>query len=66
MLAIFDPELEIILEIDSSDYAIGAYVSQRTADRKVHPIAFYSRKLSPAKLNYDIYDKKLLTIIAVF
>ena len=66
MLAIFDLELEIILEIDSSDYAIGVCVSQRTTDGKIYPIAFYSRKLSPAELNYDIYDKELLAIVAAF
>jgi hypothetical protein len=29
-------------------------------------VAFYSRKISPIKGNYDIYDKELLTIVAVF
>jgi hypothetical protein len=29
-------------------------------------MAFYSRKISPAEGNYDIYDKKLLAIVAVF
>ena len=66
MLAIFDLELKVILETDSSDYAIGAYVSQRTTDGKIYPIAFYSRKLLPAELNYDIHNKELLAIMTVF
>jgi len=35
------------VEADSSDFAIGAVLSQQsTADRKWHPIAFYSKSLS--------------------
>ncbi len=29
-----------------------------------HPMAYYSRKLSLAKQNYDIHDKELLAIVA--
>jgi hypothetical protein len=29
-------------------------------------MAFYSRKISPAEDNYDIYDKELLVIVAAF
>jgi len=29
----------------------------------LHPIAFHSRKFSPAELNYDIYDKEMLAIV---
>ncbi|OBT70641.1 hypothetical protein VF21_10648 [Pseudogymnoascus sp. 05NY08] len=35
-------------------------------NRKFKLIAYYSRKLSPAELNYDIYDKELLAIIVAF
>ena len=30
-----------------------------------HPIAYYSQKITLLKLNYDIYNKELLTIIIV-
>lgn len=30
----------------------------------MQPIAYYSRKMTPAEQNYDIGDKKLLAIIA--
>ena len=33
---------------------------------KLDPVAFYSRKLSPAGLNYNIYNKELLAIINTF
>ena len=29
----------------------------------LHPVAYYSQKHSPAKCNYDIYDKELMAII---
>jgi hypothetical protein len=62
-LAIFDPEEYIVLKTDISDYTIGACISQLGKDKKLHPIAFYSRKIIPAETNYDIYDKELLTIM---
>jgi hypothetical protein len=34
--------------------------------KKFHFFAFYFRKILLAKLNYDIYDKELLAIVAAF
>jgi hypothetical protein len=33
---------------------------------ELHPIAFYSRSMQPAELNYEIYDKELLAIFESF
>ncbi|RAL58210.1 hypothetical protein DID88_002313 [Monilinia fructigena] len=66
ILLTFDPEKPIIVETDSSDFAIGAVLSQPGQNEKYQPIAFYSRKLSPAELNYEIYDKELLAIVDAF
>jgi hypothetical protein len=52
-----------VLEIDTSDYAIGVCISQLGKNKKFHPIAFYLRKMIPAETNYDIYDKELLVVI---
>jgi hypothetical protein len=38
-----------ILETDSSDYAIGAVLSQFSDDNRLLPIAFYYRQLNPAE-----------------
>ncbi|GMF82078.1 unnamed protein product [Aspergillus oryzae] len=35
-------------------------------DGKLRPIAFESRKLVQAELNYDIHDKELLAIVSAF
>jgi hypothetical protein len=66
VLAIFDPEKEITLETDASDYAIGVCISQKDSEGRSYPVAFYSRKMSPAEGNYDIHDKELLAIVAAF
>src|SRR6202012_2478072 len=36
------------------------------SDNVLHPVAFFSRSMNPAELNYDIYDKELLAIFAAF
>jgi len=35
-------------------------------DEKLHPVAFYSRKFLAIEINYEIYDKEILTIIDSF
>ena len=60
-----DPEKSYILKTDASDYAMGGILKQKI-NRKFHPVAFYSRKFTELKLNYEIYDKKLLIIIVIF
>ena len=59
----FDPEQPTILEADASTHALGAVISQLDPEGKMHPIAFHSRKFSPAELNYNIYDKEMLAIV---
>jgi hypothetical protein len=51
------------LEVDASGFAMGAVLLQRKEDGKKHPIAYYSKTLSAAERNYDIYDLKLLAIV---
>ena len=50
------------VEADSSDFALGAVLSQQQSD-KWHPIAYLSKSLTEAERNYDIYDKELLAIM---
>ncbi|KAK4701806.1 putative transposase, partial [Phenoliferia sp. Uapishka_3] len=62
VLAHFTPGVQLVLETDSSDFATAAVISQKI-EGLLHPIAFFSRKLTPAELNYEIHDKELLPII---
>ncbi|MBW0577108.1 hypothetical protein O181_116823, partial [Austropuccinia psidii MF-1] len=57
-----NPSLPTIVETDASNYALGAVLSQ-VSDSGKHPIAFDTRKLIPAELNYEINDKELLGIV---
>ncbi|KAI3355849.1 hypothetical protein L3Q82_004229 [Scortum barcoo] len=58
-----DPERQFILEVDASDVGVGAVLSQRSLeDQKLHPCAFFSRRLSPAEKNYDIGNRELLAV----
>jgi RNase H-like domain found in reverse transcriptase len=55
-----------VIKINASDYAIGVYIMQIGKNKKLHPVTFYSKKMSPAEMNYDIHDKELLTVITAF
>jgi len=66
ILAHFNPTRPVILETDASDCAIGAVLSQRGNDNRLHPVAFHSRKFQPTEINYDIHDKELLAIVDAF
>jgi len=52
------------VEVDSSDFATGAVLSQQSMmDEKWHPVAFYSKFLSSMERNYEIHNKEMLAII---
>ena len=62
----FDYEKEIIVETDASDYVSAGIMSQYDDEGILHPVAFFSKKHSPAECNYEIYDKELMAIIRCF
>ncbi|KAJ1037064.1 hypothetical protein NDA10_004015 [Ustilago hordei] len=62
----FDPAQPIIVETDASDFAVAAVLSQSFDQGTRHPIAFFSKKLDPAQLNYPIFDKEMFAIVAAF
>jgi hypothetical protein len=66
LLAHFDPGKPLILETDASDFAIAGILSQLSSEDILKPIAFYSRKMVPAELNYEIHNKEMLAIISCF
>jgi hypothetical protein len=61
-----DPTKPFTMEMDASDFAFGAILSQSRIDGLLYPVAFYSRKLTSAEINYQVYDKELLAIITIF
>ena len=61
----FDPDRQTIVETNASDWAIAGILSQ-VIEKRMHPVAFYSRKLSPAEINYEVYDKEMLAVVVAF
>ncbi|KAF8747934.1 hypothetical protein RHS01_11152 [Rhizoctonia solani] len=58
-----NPKLPYYLETDASGVAMGAILSQRGPDNRLHPIAYMSKSFSGAEANYDTHNKELLAII---
>ncbi len=66
MLCQFDPDKEIIVETDASDYVSAGILSQREDRGSLHPVAFCCRMHTPAEYNHEIYEKELNAIIRYF
>ena len=63
----FDLKQQAILKINTSNYVKDEILSQYNDDENVlHLMIFYSKSMIFAKINYHIYDKKLLIIIRCF
>lgn len=63
ILSIPDPSVQFVVEVDASDAGVGAILSQRLPkDNKMHPCAFFSRRLTPTERNYGIGDRELLAV----
>ena len=61
----FNPSLPTKITTDASDVGIGAELAQLHGKAWL-PVAYLSRKLSPAEGNYPTHDKELLAIIHAF
>jgi len=62
----FDRDREVNIETDASDYVSAGVLSQYDDNGVLHWVAYFSKKHSPAKCSYDIYDMKLLAMIKAF
>jgi len=58
--------LPIRVKTDILDFILGVYLLQKHLDRIWYLVIYYSRKLTLLELNYDIYNKELLGIVAAF
>ncbi|KAK9652865.1 hypothetical protein HCH54_010281 [Aspergillus fumigatus] len=66
ILKSFDWTRDVVVETDSSDYVSAGVMSQYDDEGVLHPVAFFSKKLSVTECNYEIYDKELLAIVRCF
>ena len=60
-----DPSLSYRLHTDASNFAIGV-VHMQDQGNGFQPIAFESRKLNPAEVNYSVHDREMLAIVHAF
>jgi hypothetical protein len=66
ILAHFDPDRDVIVETDASDYVSTGVLSQYDNNNILHPVAYFSKKHSLVECNYEIYDKELMAIVRAF
>ena len=62
VLAVADPRLGYRIVTDASDFAVGAILLQDHG-QGYQPIAYESRKLQPAELRRNVYEKEMLAIL---
>jgi hypothetical protein len=65
ILKIYQLRLLIRVEINILDFILRACIVQRYNNRIWHLVMYYSKKITPLELNYNIYNKELLTIVTV-
>jgi len=63
LLVHFQPDLELILVSDTSDYGVGAVLSHRMPDGTERPIGYVSRSLNATEHGYSTIEKEALAII---
>ena len=55
-----------VIEANLSNYITTGILSQYNKDGVLYFIIYFLKQLSPAKYNYEIYNKELLAIIRYF
>ena len=64
ILHYYDYELPTRVETDASNGVVAGVLSQQDPQTQFwHPVAYFSKTMQPAELNYDIHDKEMLAII---
>jgi hypothetical protein len=66
ILANFNPDRDIIVEIDASNYVLTSALSQCHDDNVVHPVTYFSNKHTCAECNYQTYNKELIATVQTF
>lgn len=66
VLVHYQTHLPSMIETDASDGVVGGVLSQLQDDGQWHPVAFFTKTMLPAEMNYAIFDKEMLAIIKAF
>ena len=62
ILQLANPSKEFIVTTNANDFAVGAVLSQVWDDGE-HPVAYESRKMNAAEVNYATHERELLAVI---
>jgi RNase H-like domain found in reverse transcriptase/Reverse transcriptase (RNA-dependent DNA polymerase)/gag-polyprotein putative aspartyl protease len=59
-----DHSKQFELEVDTSQYAVGAILYQRDSEGRQRPVAYHSETLDETQRGWEIYDRELYAIVA--
>lgn len=62
ILTVPDPDKLFVVEVGASDVGVGAVLTQRGDDNRLHPCAFLYHRLTPMEWNYQVGDRELLAV----
>jgi transposase InsO family protein len=65
LLRHYDHTLPCMLETDASDGVVASVLSQKHGD-DYFPVAYFSKTMQAAELNYEVHDKEMLAIVKSF
>jgi hypothetical protein len=65
LLKHYDHTLPCMLETDASDGVVASVLSQKHGDDYL-PVAYFSKTMQAAELNYEVHDKEMLAIVKSF
>jgi hypothetical protein len=63
ILTQYSPERQCIIETDASHVVLRAVISQNSSGGELHPIAYDTRRFSPAEIHNEIHDSELLAVV---
>ena len=63
VLMCLDHNRPFVLEVDASQYALEAVLSQWNEANRLQLVGYFSKTLIPAEQNYDVYNCELLTLV---
>jgi predicted aspartyl protease len=64
VLQLYDPSKPVMVDCDSSGYAIGGVLVQPDSEGNEKPVAYFSRCLNKAEAGYCVTRRELLAVIA--
>jgi hypothetical protein len=62
----YGPSRPCTVTTDTSDFGVAAVMQQPNDTGELQPVAFFLRKLTPAEINYKVYNKELLAVVEAF